>query len=140
MAVDPKNRHFGPDAKATAQGVGRCAARVYIVGLGMPSLRPRQTQEVGESIARAVCFGSDLVGGNNQDRVDIQHQSTLTAEGKDTWISGYYLMPTDAGMRNEFAFWESNNTSQNVMDFWIEPKAGGGTTIGFGVGALASTR
>ncbi|HVR61682.1 MAG TPA: heparin lyase I family protein, partial [Polyangia bacterium] len=75
-----------------------------------------------------------------QDRVDIQHQSTLTAEGKDTWVSGHYMMPADAGMRNEFAFWESNGSSQNVMDFWVEPKAGGGTTINFGVGFLGATK
>ncbi|HXI59155.1 MAG TPA: heparin lyase I family protein [Polyangia bacterium] len=96
----------------------------------------------GSYACKITVHPDDLFGGNNQDRVDIQHQSTLTAEGKDTWISGYYLMPADAGMRNEFAFWESNGSSQNVMDFWIEPKGmtGGGTTIGFGVGALASTK
>jgi hypothetical protein len=96
----------------------------------------------GSYACKITVHPDDLFGGNNQDRVDIQHQSTLTAEGKDTWISGYYLLPADAGMRNEFAFWESNGSSQNVMDFWIEPKGtvGGGTTIGFGVGALASTK
>ncbi|HEX3695105.1 MAG TPA: heparin lyase I family protein [Polyangia bacterium] len=117
----------------------------------MPGTNPtkgtRQNVEVlGEKVhsgsyaCKITVHPDDLFGGNNQDRVDIQHQSTLTAEGKDTWISGYYLMPADAGMRNEFAFWESNVSSQNVMDFWIEPKTGGGTTIGFGVGALASTK
>src|SRR5438477_2286075 len=30
---------------------------------------------------------------NGQDCVDIQHQSTLTAEGKQLWLSGYYMMP-----------------------------------------------
>src|SRR5271154_4274927 len=61
----------------------------------------------------------DLFGQYVQDRVDIQHQSTLTAEGKDTWISGHYLMLADAGTRNEFAFWESNVSSTNVIDFWV---------------------
>ncbi len=65
----------------------------------------------------------DLFGQYVQDLVDIQHQSTLTAEGKDTWISGYYLMLADAGTRNEFAFWESNVSSTNVIDFWSSPKA-----------------
>ncbi|HEY2901371.1 MAG TPA: heparin lyase I family protein [Polyangia bacterium] len=94
----------------------------------------------GSYACKITVHPDDLFGGNNQDRVDIQHQSTLTTEGKDTWISGYYLIPADVGMRNEFAFWESNVSSQNVMDFWLEPKTGGGTTIGFGVGALASTK
>jgi hypothetical protein len=82
----------------------------------------------------------DLFGQYVQDRVDIQHQSTLTAEGKDTWISGHYLMLADAGVRNEFAFWETNVSSTNVMDFWVEPKTGGGTTVNFGVGFLGATQ
>jgi hypothetical protein len=84
----------------------------------------------------------DLFGQYVQDRVDIQHQSTLTAEGKDTWVSGHYLMLADAGTRNEFAFWESNVSSTNVIDFWVEPKGEGGTgtTVNFGVGFLGATQ
>jgi hypothetical protein len=54
---------------------------------------------------------------NGQDRVDIKHQSTLTGD-----------------------FWESNGSFQNIIDFWVEPKTGGGTTIGFGVGPLGATQ
>ncbi|HXI56138.1 MAG TPA: heparin lyase I family protein [Polyangia bacterium] len=96
----------------------------------------------GSYACKITVHPDDLFGQYVQDRVDIQHQSTLTAEGKDTWISGHYMMPADAGMRNEFAFWESNGSSQNVMDFWVEPKGmmGGGTTINFGVGFLGATK
>jgi hypothetical protein len=76
---------------------------------------------------------------NGQDRVDIKHQSTLTDEGKDMWLSGHYMMLADPGVRNEFNFWESNVSFQNIIDFWVEPKTGGGTTIGFGVGPLGAT-
>lgn len=76
----------------------------------------------------------------DQNRVDIQHPSTLTDEGKDMWLSGHYMMPEDAKVRNEIAFFESNVSFQNVMDFWVEPKAGGGTTINFGVGFLGATK
>jgi hypothetical protein len=74
-----------------------------------------------------------------QNRVDIQHQSTLTAEGADTWISGYYYLPEDAKVRNNLGFFESNESYQNVMDFWVEPKQGGGTSLVFGVGFLGDT-
>jgi hypothetical protein len=74
-----------------------------------------------------------------QNRVDIQHQSTLTAEGADTWISGYYYLPQDAQVRNNLGFFESNESYQNVMDFWVEPKQGGGTSLVFGVGFLGDT-
>ena len=50
------------------------------------------------------------------------------------------MMPADAKTRNEIAFFESNVSFQNVMDFWVEPKSGGGTTIGFGIGPLATTK
>lgn len=74
-----------------------------------------------------------------QNRVDIQRQSTLTAEGADTWISGYYYLPEDAKVRNNLGFFESNESYQNVMDFWVEPKQGGGTSLVFGVGFLGDT-
>jgi MYXO-CTERM domain-containing protein len=94
----------------------------------------------GKFACKITVHPDDLFGQYVQDRVDIQHKSTLTDEGKDTWVSGHYMMPANAGVRNEFAFWESNVTSQNIMDFWVEPKAGGGTTVNFGVGFLGATK
>jgi hypothetical protein len=82
----------------------------------------------------------DTFGQYNQNRVDIQHQSTLTNEGDEMWLSGHYLMPEDAKVRNQIGFFESNTSFQNVMDFWVEPKQGGGTTINFGVGFLGETK
>ncbi|HEY2730009.1 MAG TPA: heparin lyase I family protein [Polyangia bacterium] len=94
----------------------------------------------GKFACKITVHPDDLFGQFVQDRVDIQHKSTLTDEGKDTWVSGHYMMPANAGVRNEFAFWESNVTSQNIMDFWVEPKASGGTTVNFGVGFLGATK
>src|SRR5260221_2135536 len=71
-----------------------------------------------------------------QNRVDIQHPTTLTANDKESWLSGYYMMPEDAKVRNEIAFYESNSTFLNAMDFWVDAKPGGGSTINFGVGDL----
>ena len=101
---------------------------------------------LGEQVYRGKFAGKitlhpdDLFGQYNQDRVDIQHQSTLTGEGKDMWISGHYMMPEDAKVRDEIAFFESNTSFQNVMDFWVDAKAGGGMTINFGVGFLGATK
>ena len=51
-------------------------------------------------------------------------------------------MLADAGTRDEFAFWESNVSSTNVIDFWVEPKGegGAGTSVNFGVGFLGATQ
>ncbi len=101
---------------------------------------------LGEQVYRGKFAGKitvhpdDLFGQYKQDRVDIQHQSTLTGEGKNLWISGFYMMPADAKVRNEIAFFESNVSSQNVMDFWVDAKAGGGTTINFGTGFLGANK
>lgn len=103
-------------------------------------------QVLGEQVYRGKYAGKitvhpdDLFGQYKQDRVDIQHQSTLTAEGQNSWISGHYMMPEDAKVRNEIAFYESNVSYQNMMDFWVEPKAGGGTTINFGTGFLGEKK
>jgi MYXO-CTERM domain-containing protein len=78
----------------------------------------------------------DLLPPYNQDRVDIQHPSTLTDEGKDSYLSGWYMMPADAQMRNEFGFYETNKSFANAMDIWVAPKTGGGTTINFAIGFL----
>ncbi|HEY2729314.1 MAG TPA: heparin lyase I family protein [Polyangia bacterium] len=94
------------------------------------------------TLACKITVHPDDTFSGGQNRVDIQHQSTLTGANKDTWLSGYYMMPADAGVRNEFAFWESASSFVNMSDFWVEPKAGGGTTIGFGVGrgSLGATK
>jgi hypothetical protein len=95
----------------------------------------------GKYACKLTVHPDDSFPSYNQNRVDMGHQSgMLTKEGSDSWISGHYMMLADAGMRNEFAFWESNASYQNVMDFWVEPKTGGGTTIGFGVGLLGMTK
>jgi MYXO-CTERM domain-containing protein len=74
-----------------------------------------------------------------QNRVDIQHKSTLTAEGMDSYLSGYYMMPADAQVRNEIGFYETLTSSSNAMDIWVAPKTGGGTTINFAIGFLPMT-
>src|SRR4051812_27116473 len=117
---------------------------------GVNALGPDKVRKnfevLGEQVYRGKFAGKitvhpdDILPPYNQDRVDIQHQSTLTGEGKNMWISGHYMMPEDAKVRNEFAFFESNVSFQNVMDFWVDAKAGGGTTINFGTGFLGANK
>jgi polysaccharide lyase-like protein len=96
----------------------------------------------GSLACRITVHPTDTFSQYNQDRVDIQHQSTLTGEGKDSWLSGHYYMPADAQMRNEIGFYETKSSSMNVIDFWVAPKnpdGGTGTTLSFGVGFLGAT-
>ncbi|HTA38566.1 MAG TPA: heparin lyase I family protein [Candidatus Acidoferrales bacterium] len=96
----------------------------------------------GSLACRITVHPTDTFSKYNQDRVDIQHQSTLTGEGKESWLSGHYYMAADAQMRNEIGFYETNGSSMNVIDFWVQPKnpdGGTGTTLSFGVGFLGAT-
>jgi MYXO-CTERM domain-containing protein len=87
----------------------------------------------GRYACKITVHPDDTFGQYNQDRVDIQHSSTLTAEGKDSYLSGYFYLPEDAKTRNEILFYETKVSFRNWMDLWIEPKSGGGTTVKFGI-------
>ncbi len=105
----------------------------------------KNVEVLGEQVYRGTMAGKITVHPDDtftfgQNRVDIQHPSTLTAEGADSWLSGHYMMPDDAKVRNEIGFYESNVSFQNVMDIWVEPKAGGGTSISFGHGFLGANK
>jgi hypothetical protein len=87
----------------------------------------------GQYSCKVTVHPDDDFGQYHQDRADIKHDSTLTGEGKDSYLSGYYFLPEDAKTRDEIAFYETKVTSRNWMDLWLEPKSGGGTTVKFGI-------
>lgn len=112
--------------------------------LGPDNVR-KNFEVLGEQMYRGKFAGKIVVHPDDhfsadQVRVDIQHQSTLTGEGKESWLSGHYYLPQDVGGREEFGFYESNSTYANVMDFWFDLKPGGGTTINFGTGFLGDKK
>ncbi|HVJ17693.1 MAG TPA: heparin lyase I family protein [Polyangiaceae bacterium] len=74
---------------------------------------------------------------NTQSRTQVTRRSERTGEGQDVYMAKYVLMPADAKVRNQIQYWESDGYKNNV-DFWVEPKEGGGTTINFGTGLLGA--
>jgi hypothetical protein len=87
----------------------------------------------GTKALKVTLHPDDTFGQYNQDRVDLGHNTTLTGEGKDSYLAGYYYLVEDAKTRDEIAFYETNNSFRNWMDIWVEPKTGGGTTIKLGI-------
>jgi hypothetical protein len=87
----------------------------------------------GRYSCKVTVHPDDDFGQYHQDRADTKHVSTLTGEGKDSWLSGYYFLPEDAKTRDEFGFYETVTPGLNWMDVWVEPKAGGGTAIKLGI-------
>jgi hypothetical protein len=86
----------------------------------------------GKLACKVTVHPDDIFGQYKQDRVDVKHNSTLTGEGKDMYLSGHYYLPADAQTRNEFGMFETTD-SLNWIDIWIEPKTGGGTSIKLGI-------
>jgi len=106
----------------------------------LPDKTVRQNAEVlgeqvygGKLACKITVHPDDTFGPYNQDRVDLSHHSTITGEGKDSYVSGYYYLPEDAKTRNEIFFYETDASFRNWMDLWVEPKQGGGTTVKFGI-------
>jgi MYXO-CTERM domain-containing protein len=114
------------------------------VNLVQPNGTRKNVEVLGEQVYSGKFAGKITVHPDdtftfNQNRADIGHPSTLTAQGAQVWLSGHYMMPADAQTRMEFAFFESNTSFLNAMDFWVEPRMGGGTNIVYGVGDLGRT-
>ncbi|HEY2732130.1 MAG TPA: heparin lyase I family protein [Polyangia bacterium] len=87
----------------------------------------------GAKAVKITLHPDDTFGQYVQDRVDVGHNTTLTGEGKDSYLAGYYYLAEDAKTRDEIAFYETNVSYRNWMDIWVEPKTGGGTTIKLGI-------
>ena len=75
----------------------------------------------------------------NQSRVEVKHQSDNTENGMDSYYAWSFMVPADAEIRSNIGYWESNNSFQNTMCFYIEPGEAGGTDIVFGTGNLGQT-
>jgi MYXO-CTERM domain-containing protein len=86
----------------------------------------------GKLACKVTVHPDDIFGQYKQDRVDVKHNSTLTGEGKDMYLSGYYYLAADAQTRDEFIMFETTN-SLNWFDVWVDAKAGGGTSINVGI-------
>lgn len=87
----------------------------------------------GKLACKITVHPDDTFGQYNQDRVDLRHNSTITGEGKDSYLSGYFYLPEDSKTRTEILFYETDSSFRNWMDLWLEPKQGGGTTVKFGI-------
>jgi hypothetical protein len=86
----------------------------------------------GTRAAEVVIHPDDLWQGNNHNRVELHYDAvdTRTAEGQTTYFSFYFRLPANAQTTNDIAYWETANSYQQSMAFWVEP-GGGGTQLSF---------
>jgi hypothetical protein len=55
-------------------------------------------------------------------------------------MSFWFLLDTAPQIRDNIAYFESNGSNRNMMTWWVEPKAGGGSSVGYGTGSLGQTK
>jgi hypothetical protein len=81
----------------------------------------------------------DNVFNARQLRVQANGPKVTVKEGSDTFVSFYMYMKDPPQDRDNFFYWEGEPPPRwnNVMTWWVEPKAGGsGTAIKYGTGNL----
>ena len=72
-----------------------------------------------------------------QLRVQLASINVDVVEGGDTFMSVYMYAKDPPKTRDNFYYYEGNG-SGNVMTWWVEPKAGGGTVMKYGTGNLGA--
>ncbi|HET6282575.1 MAG TPA: heparin lyase I family protein [Polyangia bacterium] len=93
----------------------------------------------GTSAGKLTIHADDTFGGG-QMRVQINRASPRTGEGQDLFMSFWFMMTTAPGIRDNINYFESNGSNQNMMTWWVAPKAGGGNTVNYGTGSLGRTQ
>jgi Polysaccharide lyase len=80
----------------------------------------------------------DNVFNARQLRVQANGPKVTVKDGSDTFVSFYLSMKEPPKDRDNFFYWEGSPPPRynNVMTWWVEPKAGGGTLIKYGTGNL----
>lgn len=73
-----------------------------------------------------------------QLRAQVGGPRVTVAEGSATYLSFWLYTAVPPKDRDNFFYWEGNPPPRynNVMTWWLEPKAGGGTLIRYGTGNL----
>ncbi len=104
---------------------------------------PRNVQVVTDVVrigkyAGKFTIHEDDVFNAQQLRVQVGGPRITVEEGSDTYMSFYLYMAEAPKDRDNFFYWEGNPPPRynNVMTWWVEPKADGGTVIRYGTGNL----
>lgn len=89
--------------------------------------------------AAEIVIHPDDLWPNNHNRVELHYDAQRTAEGNTMFFSWYFRLPANAQTSNDIAYWESAQSYQQTMAFWIQP-ADGGTQLSFRTNNPGMTR
>jgi hypothetical protein len=104
---------------------------------------PRNVQIVSDIVRRGkfaakFTIHEDDVFNAQQLRVQVGGPRITVQDGDDTYMSFWLYMAEPPKDRDNFFYWEGAPPPRynNVMTWWVEPKAGGGALIRYGTGNL----
>lgn len=107
------------------------------------NVTPRNVQVVSDVVREGKYAGkftihADDVFNDRQLRVQVGGPRIAVNEGDDTYLSFYLYMAGPPKDRDNFFYWEGAPPPRynNVMTWWLEPKADGGAWIRYGTGNL----
>jgi MYXO-CTERM domain-containing protein len=78
----------------------------------------------GTKAGEIVIHPDDLWPGNNHNRVELKYDGQRTAEGETTYFSWYFRLPAHAQEHNDIAYWETDQSWNQTMAFWVQPNDG----------------
>lgn len=79
----------------------------------------------GAHAAEIVIHPDALWPGNNHNRVELHYDAARTGEGETTYFSFRFRLPAEAQASNDIAYWESNQSYNQSMAFWLFPGESG---------------
>jgi len=62
---------------------------------------------------------------NAHNRVELHYDAQRTGEGETTFFSWYFFLPQNVQAHDDIGYWESAQSYQQTMAFYVEPTAGG---------------
>lgn len=95
----------------------------------------------GKNAARVTIHPDDL-WSNGHNRVELKYDGKRTGENETTFFSWHFQLPADVQVRNDIAYWETQQTYSQSMALFVEPGASGtvlGLRVNYGQGEFWST-
>jgi MYXO-CTERM domain-containing protein len=78
----------------------------------------------GQYAGELVIHPDDL-WSNAHNRVELHYDAQRTGEGETTFFSWYFFLPQNVQVHDDIGYWESAQSYQQTMAFYVEPTAAG---------------
>jgi hypothetical protein len=116
--------------------LGKLAGNNNPAGRVLVVMKGAEVVDQGQYAVKVTMQGDERFNAQ-QLRVQLASINVDVVEGGDTFMSFYIHAKDPPKTRDNFYYYEGNG-SGNVMTWWLEPAAGGGTVMKYGTGNLGA--